>query len=126
MEITKEIKEAVLILNKVDEYNESLPLLISNNDLAISDLYHYIENNMMNTKSSYRIVKELKEKLKERRKLKNEQDILRTFYNQKQRLLETNNRNMILANLGKEEKKLQALYKNRIYDKKELKQKKEG
>ena len=126
MEITKVIKEAILILNKVDEYNESLPLLISNNDLAISDLYHYIENNTMNAKSSYRVVKELKDKLKERRKLKNEQDILRTFYNQKQRLLETNNRNMILANLGKEEKKLQALYKNRIYDEKELKQKLEG
>lgn len=126
MEITKEIKEAILILNKVDEYNESLPLLISNNDLAISDLYHYIENNTMNTKSSYRIVKELKEKLKERRKLKNEQDILRTFYNQKQRLLETNNRNMILANLGKEEKKLQTSYKNRIYNEEELKQKLEG
>lgn len=126
MEVIEKIREAIILLNNIDEYNETLPSLMSNNDLAISDLYHYIENNTMNSKSSYRIVKELKEKLKERRRLKSEQDIIRVFNNHKQKLIEINNRKMILVDLGKEQKKLQSPYKNRIYTEEELKQKMEG
>lgn len=126
MEVIEKIREAIILLNNIDEYNETLPSLMSSNDLAISDLYHYIENNTMNSKSSYRIVKELKEKLKERRRLKSEQDIIRVFNNHKQKLIEINNRKMILVDLGKEQKKLQSPYKNRIYTEEELKQKMEG
>lgn len=126
MEVIEKIREAIVLLNNIDEYNETLPSLMSSNDLAISDLYHYIENNTMNSKSSYRIVKELKEKLKERRRLKSEQDIIRVFNNNKQKLIEINNRKMILIDLNKEKKKLQTPYKNRIYEEEELKQKLEG
>lgn len=126
MEVVDQIKEAIVLLNKVDEYNETLPSLISQNDLAISDLYHYIENNTMNSKSCYRMIKELKEKLIERRHLKNEQNIVRVFNNQKQKLSEINNRKMILVDLNKELKNLKTPYKNRIYDEQELKEKLEG
>lgn len=126
MEVIEKIREAIILLNNIDEYNETLPSLMSSNDLAISDLYHYIENNTMNSKSSYRVVRELKEKLKERRRLKSEQDIIRVFNNHKQKLIEINNRKMILVDLGKEQKKLQSPYKNRIYTEEELKQKMEG
>lgn len=122
----EEIKEAVLLLNKIDEYIETLPTLMSNNDQAISDLYHYIENNTLNSKSSYRMIKELKERLKERRKLKNQQAIMNVYNNQKQKLVELNNRKMLVGNLCKEEKKLEAPYKNRIYEESELKEKLEG
>ena len=70
MEVVNQIREAIVLLNKVDEYNETLPSLMSQNDQAISDLYHYIENNTMNSKSCYRMIKELKERLIERRHLK--------------------------------------------------------
>lgn len=124
--MVEEIKEAITLLNKIDEYNETLPSLMSNNDLAISDLYHYIENNTLNSKSSYRMIKELKERLKERRRLKDEQSIMRVYNNQKSKLVEINNRKMILVDLNKEKKKLQTPYKNRIYEEEELKQKLEG
>lgn len=124
--MVEEIKEAITLLNKIDEYNETLPSLMSNNDLAISDLYRYIENNTLNSKSSYRMIKELKERLKERRRLKDEQSIMRVYNNQKSKLVEINNRKMILIDLNKEKKKLQTPYKNRIYEEEELKQKLEG
>lgn len=122
----EEIKEAVSLLDKIDEYNEILPSLMSNNDLAISDLYHYIENNSLSSKSSYRMIKELKERLKERRKLKNQQAIMNVYNNQKQKLIELNNRKMLVVNLCKEQKKLKTPYKNRIYEETELKEKLEG
>ena len=122
----EEIENAILVLNKIDEYFETLSSLISNNDLAISDLYHYIENNSLNSKSSYRMMKELKERLKERRRLKNEQAIMNVYNNQKQKLIELNNRKMLMVNLKKEQKKLQTPYKNRIYEEEELKEKLEG
>ena len=122
----EEIKEAVSLLDKIDEYNEILPSLMSNNDLAISDLYHYIENNSLSSKSSYRMIKELKERLKERRKLKNQQAIMNVYNNQKQKLIELNNRKMLVVNLCKEQKKLKTPYKNRIYEETELKENLEG
>lgn len=126
MEVVDQIKEAIVLLNKVDEYNETLPSLMSQNDQAISDLYHYIENNTMNSKSCYRMIKELKERLIERRNLKNEQNIIRVFNKQKLKLSEINNRKMILVDLNREVKSLKEPYKNRVYDEKELKEKLEG
>lgn len=122
----EEIEKAITQLDNIDKYINELPELKSNNDLAISDLYHYIENNTMNSKSCYRIVKELKQNLIKRRKLKNEEEILRTYINQKSKLVGIDNRKMILAELHKTQKRLNQPYKNRIYVEQELKDMLEG
>jgi len=122
----EEIEKAIALLDNIDVYINELPELKSSNDLAISDLYHYIKNNTMNSKSCYRIVKELKEKLIERRKIKNEEEILRTYANQKNKLSGIDNRKMILAEIHKTQKRLNQPYKNRIYNEEELKEKLEG
>lgn len=42
MDVIEKIGECVAILNELDEYFASIPNKQSENDQAISDLYHYI------------------------------------------------------------------------------------
>lgn len=120
MEIITKIKEVVEILDELDEYFEELPTQQSEIDRKISDIYHYIENSTMNSKNSYRVVKELKQILLLRRQFKQEQSILQTFQNEKERLKLATNRKMLLASVHKAEKDLDTNYKFRIYDEEEF------
>ncbi len=92
-------------------------------DLSISDLYHYIEMNPFNYRTAYIMMKELKEKLGERRQLKYEEAILRTFNTNKQKLLHPDYRKILLAEVGKTYKKVSSDYEYRVYSEDELKEK---
>lgn len=116
-----QIKQIVSLLNSIDEKYDSISDRQSVVDSKISDIYHYIENNTMNSKSSYRIVKELKNVLSQRRELKKEQSILQIFQNEKERLKIKNNRSMLLAEVCKEDKGYNKKYNYRIYDEEEFK-----
>ena len=120
MNVIEELKEAVSIINKVDEYKDSLVDRLSEQDKKLSDLLHYIENNKLSTAQCYRIVKEIKKQREIRRKVKNDMNILSTYDKHINKLLNTNNRSMLLAELYKVDKKLQAEYKNRTYTDEEL------
>ena len=123
MQVVDEINEAIKMIDKIDESNRTISERISQNDLAISDLYHYIENNTFNSKTSYRMIKELKEKLIYRRELKEEETILRAFDNNKNKLLHPDNRKMLIAEIGKTEKRLSTPYNYRIYCEEDLRDK---
>lgn len=120
MNVIEELKEAVSIINKVDEYKDSLVDRLSEQDKKLSDLLHYIENNKLSTAQCYRIVKEIKKQREIRRKVKNDMNILSTYDKHINKLLNTNNRSMLLAELYKVDKRLQAEYKNRTYTDDEL------
>ena len=120
MNVIEELKEAVSIINKVDEYKDSLVDRLSEQDKKLSDLLHYIENNKLSTAQCYRIVKEIKKQREIRRKVKNDMNILSTYDKHINKLLNTNNRSMLLAELYKVDKRLQAEYKNRTYKDDEL------
>ncbi len=122
MNVIEELKEAVSIINKVDEYKDSLVDRLSEQDKKLSDLLHYIENNKLSTAQCYRIVKEIKKQREIRRKVKNDMNILSTYDKHINKLLNTNNRSMLLAELYKVDKRLQAEYKNRTYTDEELKE----
>lgn len=126
MDIKQKLIDVVATLNELDNYLEEIPEKQSKIDLAISDLYHYIENNTLNSKSSYRVVKELKTILQERRKLKQEQDLLRTYNIHRNKLTQIDNRGLLLSEVNKTEKIVNLPYKNRIYDEEELKTKLEA
>ena len=57
------ICKVVELLDELDSQFEKIPDYQSKNDMQISDLYHYIENQSISTKGCYRIVKKLKERL---------------------------------------------------------------
>lgn len=48
MDVVDEITDAINILNKVDEYGESLTSRLSELDSKEQDILHYIESNKIN------------------------------------------------------------------------------
>lgn len=111
-------------LNELDSYHDMLPTQLSEIDKKLSDLYHYIESNQsINAKVSYRLIKELKSVLDERRFIKTELSILSTFIANKDRLNLPNNRQMLMKNVYKTQKDITQDYKYRVYAEEDLKEK---
>jgi hypothetical protein len=120
VELLQKLTDSIQILNDIDEYKDSLLDKLSEQDKKLSDLLHYIENNKLSTAQCYRIVKEIKKQREIRRKVKNDMNILSTYDKHINKLLNTNNRSMLLAELYKVDKRLQAEYKNRLYTEEEI------
>ena len=120
MNVIEDITNAVSILNKVDNYKNNLVDKLSEQDKKMSDLYHLIENTKLTTGQCYRIVRELKKQLEIRRKVKRDMSLLATYDKNINKLLNESNRNMLLAEIHKSEKRLDTVYQNRIYTDEEL------
>jgi hypothetical protein len=120
VDVLEKLTDSIKILNEVDEYKDSLVDRLSEQDKKLSDLLHYIEKNKLSTAQCYRIVKEIKKQREIRRKVKNDMNILSTYDKHINKLLNTNNRSMLLAELYKVDKRLQAEYKNRLYTEEEI------
>ena len=103
MDIVEEITNAIKILDEVESYTESLCEALSNQDQKTSDLLHYIENNNINAAQSCHLIKEIKKVRMERRKIKNDMEIARAFKDNVGKLINTENRKMILSKLHKTE-----------------------
>lgn len=122
MEYLDEIKQVIELLDNIDDKYNSLAERDSEVDSKISDVYHYIENTTMNSKNSYRVVKELKTLLQQRRELKKERSILQIFQNEKERLKLKSNRSILLNQVCKEDKNYNQKYNYRIYNEEEFKE----
>ena len=120
MDIIKEIKEAIDILDNVDEYISSLYKEQSILDEKEQDLLHYIENNKISTFRCYHIVKEIKNNRLKRRKVKQDIEIGRRYTELKNKMLSTDNRSMLIQDLYKKNNQLQTEYKNRQYTDEEI------
>ena len=120
MNIVEEIKEIVNKLNKIDNYNTALPQKLSVLDEKEQDLLHYIENNKIGTFASYRIIKELKKNRTERRKIKQDMELAKTFDEHKNKIPSKNNRQSLIQSICDKEKQLHTEYKNRQYSNEEL------
>lgn len=121
MEILEKIKEANKLLNEVELYFDSVPIQQSKIDSQLSDLYHYIENNNLNAIQSCKIIKQIKLKRQERRKLLNDYELLKTYESNSTKLSNRENRQFLLTELNKTEKRLNNTYKNRIYTEEQFK-----
>lgn len=126
MDISTKVKKVVESLDELDKYIDNLPDICSKNDQSISDLYHYIENNKLDSKASYRMIKELKSRLIDRRKIKQEQELAHTLRTYQQRIVGSENRKLLLGEIGKTEKKLNTQYRYRVYNEDELREKMEA
>jgi hypothetical protein len=114
-EITKKLQEAVNILDNIDIYDSGLNDRLSEIDLKIQDLLHYIETNKISILWAYKYICELKKLRLERREIKNDICIMQKFNEQKNKLLSTSNRKFLMAEIYKVEKQLHTPYKNRQY-----------
>lgn len=120
MDVIEEINEVVKRLNKIDEYNSTLADNLSELDCKQQDLLHYIENTKVSVLWVYRMIKELKNVRINRRKVKNDMELLSKFNEQKTKLLSKENRQFMLAEIHKKEKMLGKKYTNKQYSEEEL------
>lgn len=120
MNVLEELKSAINTLNKVDEYKDSLVDKLSEQDKRLSDLEHYIEENKLSTNQCYRMIKEIKKQREIRRKIKNDYTILTNYENNINKLINHDNRRLLLEKVYKVNKSLDTKYKNRIYTEEEL------
>lgn len=123
IDIKEKIIGAIKILDEIDSYTDTLQDSLSNVDLKICDLMHYIEFNKLKTNECYRVTKELHNIRVERRKIKNDMELANTFKLHKNQLLSIENREFLRnLMLKKQEQLVNSKYKNRVYTDEELKE----
>lgn len=120
MDVIEEITQAIDTLNKIDDYGSTLTDKLSVLDSKEQDLLHYIENNKINILWCYRMIKEIKTIRVERRKIKNDMELMSKFNDVKNRLASKDSRVFILSEIHKKDKQLQTVYKNRQYTEEEM------
>lgn len=120
MDIIKNLTKSIELLDEIDEEYERIPNIQSELDSRISDVYHFIEHNRLNTSQRYRTVSLLQGLLEERRKVKTDGELLRTFKNIESKLSQKDNRKMLIVEIRKKEKLINSKYKYRVYTEEEL------
>lgn len=120
MNIVEEVKEVISKLNAIDSYNSSLSQQLSVIDKKQQDILHLIEKQKISAFEAYRIIKELRQVRIERRKIKNDMELLRVYDENKNKLSSNENRQFLLHEVCKKEKNLNTEYKYQEYTKEEL------
>ena len=121
--VKDKILEVSKLLDEIDEYDNSLSSALSIADSKICDLMHLIEMNTLKTNQCYRIVRELHKLRLERRKIKNDMDLLQVFKTEKNKLINIEYRKFLLNAIYKEDRRQNnAKYNNRVYTEEELKE----
>lgn len=121
MDVINKITEAVDLLNEVDDYGSTLVSKLSELDSKEQDLLHYIENNKISILWCYRMIKQIKTLREERRKVKNDMELVYKFNEVKTKMISgKENRQFMMVDLRKKEKQLQTTYKNRQYSEEDI------
>ena len=119
--ISKQIINITNLLNDLDEYLNEIPNLQSQIDEELSDLYHYIENNELSEKQSFKMIKLIKKKRIIRRGLNNDYEMKKTYISNRNKLLIDSQRQFFLTEIHKKNKELSSKYKNRRLTNEEIK-----
>lgn len=117
----EEIIKAINVLSTFEDSKEIAIDELSKSDQEISDLLHFLENEKFNARDGYKIAKKIKEVRTKRRTAKNSIQLINTFQQNSNKLINSSNRSMLISALVKEQNKLSNLeYKYRILDINEL------
>ena len=120
MDVMAKINEAIRLLNSIDEYGSTLVSKLSDLDSKEQDILHYIENNKISVLWCYNVIRKLKDIRIERRKVKNDMELMSKYNDLKNRLSSKDNREFILSQLHVKEKQLNTTYKNRKYSEEDI------
>lgn len=108
MEVLDNIKQAIQLLKDNEEYYQQLNGengLISVADQKIDYWLHYIEFNKPSSKEIWRIFKEIKKLRMERRKYKNDAELIKVFKDNEQKMQNASFREILLVQVRKTENK---------------------
>lgn len=121
MDVLKNIKDAIDLLEQNEEYYESLFEKQSKVDKKIDYWLHYIELNNVKVTETYKIIKEIKRLREERRILKRDFELIKTFKENEGKMQNSSNRKILLTQLYKiENKQKNAKYNYEAYTKEEV------
>ena len=99
------LREAVRLLNEIDNNSDSLYETQSELDKKIDFWLHYIENESIPVTYAYKIIKEIKKLRQERRICKNEISLTKIFQDNEQKLCNVSNRDILMVQVEKTNKK---------------------
>lgn len=112
--IIENIIQAVSILNKTDEYLESLVTRLSECDSLISDYEHFIENTSIEEVNLKALYQDMQKNFMKRRIIKNNMAINGSYKNLVAKLNNSTNREFLIQSLKKTQAKLGTEYHNRV------------
>lgn len=112
--IIENIIQAVSILNKTDEYLESLVTRLSEYDSLISDYEHFIENTSIEEVNLKALYQDMQKNFMKRRIIKNNMAINSSYKNLVAKLNNSTNREFLIQSLKKTQAKLGTEYHNRV------------
>lgn len=112
--ILDNIIQAISILNKTDEYLESLTSRLSECDSLVSDYEHFIESTPIDEVDLKKLYQNMQENFIKRRNIKNDMAINNNYKNLTARLNNITNREFLIQSLKKTQSKLGTKYHNRI------------
>lgn len=106
--------KAISILNKTDEYLESLSSGLSECDSLLSDYEHFIENMNVEEVNLKKLFIDMQDNFKKRRIIKNDMALKDNYKNLQNRLNNEVNREFLIQNMKTAQSKLGVKYHNRI------------
>lgn len=112
--ILDNIIRAISILNKTDEYLESLTSRLSECDSLVSDYEHFIESTPIDEVDLKKLYQNMQENFIKRRNIKNDMAINNNYKNLTARLNNITNREFLIQSLKNTQSKLGTKYHNRI------------
>lgn len=112
--IIENIIQAVSILNKTDEYLESLVTRLSECDSLISDYEHFIENTSIEEVNLKALYQNMQKNFMKRRIIKNNMAINGSYKNLVAKLNNSTNREFLIQGLKNTHAKLGTEYHNRV------------
>lgn len=107
MNILENIKTSIQLLEENNQYFDILTQLQSKTDKKIDYWLHYIELENIPVTKSYKILREIKKLRQERRKYKNEWELLKVFKDNEQKMVNEKNRQILLTQICKTDNKQQ-------------------
>lgn len=112
--ILSKIKEAIKILDEIDNLIETQPQELQKVDYELSDLYHYIENEDINQETSIKLIERIKYLRLVRRSLNNEYSIEKAYKDNSSKMMGNGSRPFLMNILSKTVENLNCEYKNRV------------
>lgn len=120
VDIIENIIRAVSVLNKTDEYADTLVDKLSECDSLNSDYTHFIENTPVEQVNLKKLYMDMQDNFKMRRKIKKDLSIKQSYNIMSDRLNNSANREMLIQKLKNLNSQLNTTYKNRILTEKQV------
>ena len=99
MEVVKTLQEITKKLNEIDTYYDGLTNELSEVDLKIQDLLHYIESHKISILWAYKYIVEMKKWKCEKRRINNDMFVLGKYSEHKNKIISSGNRQFLMAEL---------------------------